>query len=38
LGKQTDGSVISGTFSGNEEVAINNAAVLKANWLGLGSE
>ncbi len=37
LGKQSDGSVITGNFSGNEEVAINNAAALKANWLGLGS-
>lgn len=37
LGKQSDESVITGNFSGNEEVAINNAAVLKANWLGLGS-
>jgi membrane fusion protein, heavy metal efflux system len=37
LGKQPDGSVITGNFSGNEDVAINNAAVLKANWLGLGS-
>jgi membrane fusion protein, heavy metal efflux system len=37
LGKQSDGSVITGNFSGNEEIAINNAAALKANWLGLGS-
>ena len=37
LGKQADGSVISGDFSGNEELAINNAAALKAVWLGLGS-
>lgn len=37
LGKQSDGSVISGTFSGNEDIAINNAATLKALWLGLGS-
>ena len=37
LGKQTDGSVITGNFSGDEDVAINNAAALKANWLGLGS-
>ncbi len=37
LGKQSDGSVVTGNFSGNEEIAINNAAALKANWLGLGS-
>jgi cobalt-zinc-cadmium efflux system membrane fusion protein len=37
LGQQSGGSVITGTFSGDEKVAINNAAVLKANWLGLGS-
>ncbi|NOU21872.1 MAG: HlyD family efflux transporter periplasmic adaptor subunit [Methyloglobulus sp.] len=38
LGKQSDGSVITGNFSGNEDVAINNAAALKAVWLGLGSD
>jgi membrane fusion protein, heavy metal efflux system len=37
LGKQSDGSVVTGDFSGNEDVAINNAAALKAIWLGLGS-
>ncbi|WP_411726084.1 efflux RND transporter periplasmic adaptor subunit, partial [Methyloglobulus sp.] len=37
LGKQSGGSVISGNFSGNEEIAINNAVALKAVWLGLGS-
>lgn len=37
LGKQADGSVISGNFSGNEDIAINNAAALKATMLGLGS-
>jgi membrane fusion protein, heavy metal efflux system len=37
LGKQSDGSVITGEFSGNEDIAINNAAALKAIWLGLGS-
>ncbi|MEQ1739832.1 MAG: efflux RND transporter periplasmic adaptor subunit [Methyloglobulus sp.] len=37
LGKQSDGSVITGNFSGNEEIAMNNAVALKANWLGLGS-
>jgi membrane fusion protein, heavy metal efflux system len=36
LGQQSGGSVISADFSGNEEIATNNAAVLKANWLGLG--
>lgn len=38
LGKQSDGSVISGDFSGNEDIAIKNAAALKAVWLGLGSD
>jgi membrane fusion protein, heavy metal efflux system len=37
LGKQTGVSVISGNLSGDEIVAIDNAAALKANWLGLGS-
>jgi membrane fusion protein, heavy metal efflux system len=37
LGKQSGGSVINGDFSGNEDIAINNAASLKALWLGLGS-
>lgn len=37
LGKQAGGSVITGDFSGNEDIAIDNAAALKANWLGLGS-
>jgi cobalt-zinc-cadmium efflux system membrane fusion protein len=38
LGKQADASVISGDFIGNEDIAINNAAALKATWLGLGSD
>ncbi len=37
LGKQADGSVVSGNLSGNEDIAINNAAALKATMLGLGS-
>ncbi len=37
LGKQADGSVITGNFSGNEDIAINNAGALKAIMLGLGS-
>ena len=37
LGKQSGGSVIRTDFSGHEEIATNNAAVLKANWLGLGN-
>jgi membrane fusion protein, heavy metal efflux system len=36
LGKQSEGSVIAGDFTGKEEVAVNNAAALKATWLGLG--
>jgi cobalt-zinc-cadmium efflux system membrane fusion protein len=38
LGQQSGASVISGTFSGGEEIAINNSATLKAIWLGLGSD
>jgi membrane fusion protein, heavy metal efflux system len=38
LGKQSDGSVITGSFSGNEEIALNNVVTLKGKWLGLGSE
>jgi membrane fusion protein, heavy metal efflux system len=38
LGKQADGSVISGDLTGDEDIAVNNAAALKAVWLGLGSD
>jgi cobalt-zinc-cadmium efflux system membrane fusion protein len=38
LGKQADGSVVTGGFSGNEEIALNNVVTLKAKWLGLGAE
>jgi membrane fusion protein, heavy metal efflux system len=38
LGKQADGSIITGNFTGNEDIAINNAASLKAVWLGLGED
>jgi membrane fusion protein, heavy metal efflux system len=38
LGKQSDGSVVTGNFTGDEVLAINNAAALKASWLGLGSD
>ncbi|GAB6140323.1 hypothetical protein JCM14076_10520 [Methylosoma difficile] len=38
LGKQGDLSVITGNFTGSEEIAIAGAAALKANWLGLGSD
>lgn len=37
VGKQDDESIVSGDFSGNEEIAVNGAVALKANWLGLGS-
>ena len=37
VGKQDEESIISGAFTGNETVAIKGAAVLKANWLGVGS-
>jgi len=38
IGKQGDESIISGEFTGNEEIAVKGAVALKANWLGLGSE
>lgn len=38
LGKQDDYSIISGEFSGNEDIAVQGAVVLKANWQGLGSD
>ncbi len=38
LGKQADSSVITGNFSDNEDIAINNASALKAIMLGLGSD
>lgn len=37
LGKQADGSVLTGNFTGDEEIAVNNAVALKAHWLGFGS-
>ncbi|MCX7097042.1 MAG: efflux RND transporter periplasmic adaptor subunit [Methylococcales bacterium] len=37
IGKQGAESTISGDFSGDEDIAINGAVALKANWLGLGS-
>lgn len=36
LGKQEKDSLISGAFAGNEQIAIQGAAALKATWLGLG--
>jgi cobalt-zinc-cadmium efflux system membrane fusion protein len=38
IGKQDVDSIISGDFTGKEDIAINGAVALKANWLGLGSE
>jgi cobalt-zinc-cadmium efflux system membrane fusion protein len=38
IGKQDVESIISGDFTGNEDIALNGAVALKANWLGLGSE
>ena len=37
IGKQGEESIISGDLTGNEDIAINGAVALKANWLGLGS-
>ncbi len=36
LGKHDTGSVVSGNLTGDEEIAIDNAVTLKANWLGEG--
>jgi len=36
IGKQGDESVVTGDLTGNEDIAINGAVALKANWLGLG--
>jgi len=38
IGKQDAESIISGEFSGNEDIAVSGAVALKANWLGLGSD
>lgn len=37
IGKQGEESIISGELSANDEIAIQGAVALKANWLGLGS-
>ncbi len=37
VGKENDHSIIAGDFTGHEEIAIQGAVALKANWLGLGS-
>lgn len=37
VGKENDVSIVSGDFTGNEDIAIQGAVALKANWLGLGS-
>ncbi len=38
IGKQGEESIISGELSANDNIAIQGAVALKANWLGLGSE
>ncbi|MGZ4978632.1 MAG: efflux RND transporter periplasmic adaptor subunit [Methylobacter sp.] len=38
IGKQDAESIISGEFTGNEDIATKGAVALKANWLGLGSD
>ncbi len=38
IGKQETDSIITGDLQGNEDIAMNGAVALKANWLGLGSE
>lgn len=37
-GKQDNESIISGELTGNEEIAVQGAVALKANWVGLGSD
>jgi cobalt-zinc-cadmium efflux system membrane fusion protein len=37
VSKQDEETIISGAFKGNETVALKGTAVLKANWLGVGS-
>jgi cobalt-zinc-cadmium efflux system membrane fusion protein len=37
IGKQGEESIISGELSANQDIAIQGAVALKANWLGLGS-
>jgi cobalt-zinc-cadmium efflux system membrane fusion protein len=36
IGKQGEESIISGELSANDDIAIQGAVALKANWLGLG--
>jgi cobalt-zinc-cadmium efflux system membrane fusion protein len=38
VGKQDNESIISGELSGDEDIAVQGAVALKANWLGLGSD
>jgi cobalt-zinc-cadmium efflux system membrane fusion protein len=38
VGKQDNDSIISGEIAGNEDIAVQGAVALKANWLGLGSD
>ncbi|MDP3008088.1 MAG: efflux RND transporter periplasmic adaptor subunit [Methylococcales bacterium] len=38
IGKQGEESIISGELSADNDIAIQGAGALKANWLGLGSE
>jgi membrane fusion protein, heavy metal efflux system len=38
IGKQGEESIVSGELSTHEDIAIQGAVALKANWLGLGSE
>jgi len=37
LAKQSEESIISGDFTGSEDIAIRRAVALKAMWLGLGA-
>jgi membrane fusion protein, heavy metal efflux system len=38
IGKQGEESIISGELSADDDIAVQGAVALKANWLGLGSE
>ena len=38
IGKQADDTIISGDFTGDEDLAVSGAVALKATWLGLGGD
>ena len=38
LGKHDETSLIAGPLQGSEQIAVQGAVALKANWLGLGGD